>query len=255
MASTTRTRTIGHVRPSANFLVIVLVFLLLGICLDRNWIDDRAATFAWALAAWLLSLCLHEFGHAWVAWKGGDDTIPATGYLTLDPIHYADPMFSVIMPMVFLVLGGIGLPGGCVFIDRARLRSRIWQSAVSAAGPAMNALFLLALMAFYRLCSEEAAVLRMAIAAAAFVQCIAIVLNLLPIPGLDGYGILHPWLPAPIRAIGGEIAAHSGMILMGLFLFSGAFSQALSQAGVAMATTTGFERVDIWLGVRAMRLW
>lgn len=215
MKTTIRFRSVGSVQPSTTFLSIVLVFLLLGICFDRNWIDSRFAAFVWAISAWILSLCLHEFGHAWVAWKGGDDAIPEMGYLTLDPVHYADPMFSVVLPTVFLVLGGIGFPGGRMLIDRSRLRKRAWQSAMSAAGPAMNMLFLIALIAFYQLSSEEAEVLREAIAAAAFVQCTAIVLNLLPIPGLDGYGLLHPWLPREAQAVGGEIAAHSGLILMG----------------------------------------
>ncbi|SDM88257.1 Zn-dependent protease (includes SpoIVFB) [Methylobacterium phyllostachyos] len=207
------------------------------------------------MSAWLLSLCLHEFGHAWVAWKGGDDAILETGYLTLDPRHYIDPMFSVVMPMIFLMIGGIGFPGGSVLINRARLRSRAWQSAMSAAGPAMNGLFLIALMAFYQLCSEEAEGLRLAIAAAAFVQCTALVLNLLPIPGLDGYGILQPWLPDTVQAIGGKIAVYSGVILVGLFLVSSSFGQALSRAGFAMAIAAGFEHSDIVFGCHAMRLW
>ena len=44
------------------------------------------------------------------------------------------------MPLLFLLIGGLGLPGGAVYIDRSRLRSRHWSSAVSLAGPLSNAL-------------------------------------------------------------------------------------------------------------------
>ena len=255
MTSTTRSLGIGLVQPSASFLTIVLVFLLLGVGLDQNWIDNRFAHFVWALSAWLLSLCLHEFGHAWVAWKGGDDTIPATGYLTLDLQRYIDPIFSIVMPAIFLMVGGTGFPGGSVMIRHARLRNRVWQSATAAAGPAMNGAFLIALIVFYRSSSEEAEALRKAIAAAAFVQCTVLVLNLLPIPGLDGYGILHPWLPRTVQVAGGKIARQCGIILIGLFLLSSSAGRALSQAGFGLASAAGFAPIDILFGCQAMRLW
>src|SRR5689334_2297001 len=84
---------------------------------------------------WMLSLCLHEFGHAIVAYWGGDTSVKDKGYLTLNPLKYTDPNLSLLMPMLFLLIGGIALPGGAVYINHNRLRNRFWQSAVSAAGP------------------------------------------------------------------------------------------------------------------------
>jgi len=54
-------------------------------------------------------VCLHEFGHAWAAYRGGDYTVREKGYLTLNPIHYTHPVYSLLMPVVFMMLGGIGL--------------------------------------------------------------------------------------------------------------------------------------------------
>ena len=70
--------------------------------------------FLLVTAAWVFSVCLHEFGHALVAFYGGDYTVKEKGYLTLNPIHYTHPVYSLVMPLVFLVLGGMGLPGGAV---------------------------------------------------------------------------------------------------------------------------------------------
>lgn len=248
-------RRAGMVAPSFNFLMLLLTFALLGLGLRQEWVSGSGAAFVFVFTAWVLSLCLHEFGHAYVAWKGGDDDIPATGYLSLDPRRYADPIFSVVMPLIFTILGGIGFPGGSVLVNRERLGSRVWQSAMSAAGPAMNGLFLLFLLLLYRFSSEEAEALREALAVAAFFQGTAIVLNLMPIPGLDGYAILHPWLPRDIQAVGGRIALHSGLILMGLFVFSNAFGRAVSRAGFAIAAGAGFAPGDIQAGYAAIRLW
>ncbi|HBB30301.1 MAG TPA: peptidase M50, partial [Cyanobacteria bacterium UBA9273] len=88
---------------------------------------------------WIASLCLHEFGHAVVAYWGGDTSVKEKGYLTLNPLKYTDPGLSLLFPTIFLLMGGIALPGGAVYIDRSRLRSRWWDSAVSAAGPLANA--------------------------------------------------------------------------------------------------------------------
>src|SRR5574340_360663 len=95
-------------------------------------------TFIVVLLGWVFSLCLHEFSHAAVAYLGGDTTVREKGYLTFNPLKYTHPVFSILLPLVFLALGGIGLPGGAVYIETWRLRSRGWKTAVSLAGPASN---------------------------------------------------------------------------------------------------------------------
>lgn len=241
--------------PGANFLLLMLLFAGLGIGLGQNWIGGKGAAFVFAITAWMLSLCLHEFAHAFVAWRGGDDRIPKTGYLTLDPLRYVDPIFSFVMPLVFTLIGGVGFPGGAVRIDRRRIRSPLWQSAVSAAGPAMNALCLVILLILYHAADDRAVELKAALAAAGFFQCTAIVLNLTPIPGLDGYGILDPWLPDTIRTPCRDLARHSGLMLTVLFTLSHAFTNAVSQAGFAIALQLGFSSAAIRAGYRAIHFW
>ena len=94
---------------------------------------------------WIFSLCLHEFGHAIVAYWGGDTSVKSKGYLTFNPLKYTDPGYSLVLPVLFLLMGGIGLPGGAVYINQQKLRNRWWQSAVSAAGPSANILIALLL--------------------------------------------------------------------------------------------------------------
>lgn len=240
---------------SFNFLMILLTFAGSGLAIQFGVGGEKGLGFVFVLAAWVLSLCLHEFGHAYVAWRGGDHEIVGTGYLSPDPRLYVDPMMSIVLPVLFTLLGGIGFPGGAVFINRHLLRGPLWQSAVSLAGPAMNLAFLLALLVLYALASEEAETLRAVIAISALYQATAIVLNLLPIPGLDGYGILRPWLPAAIRDSGDVLAGYSGLVITGLFLLSGAFSRAIFGAGLNIIATLGFAPMDVIAGYRLIRLW
>jgi hypothetical protein len=71
------------------------------------------------LGGWAVALCLHEFGHAVTAYRGGDRLVRAKGYLTLDIRRYTDPVMSLLLPLVLLALGGIPPPGGAVWINQS----------------------------------------------------------------------------------------------------------------------------------------
>src|SRR3954462_3825544 len=110
------------------------------------------ATIAWqtplfwaVFIGWIMSVILHEFAHGFVAYLGGDYTIRERGGLTLNPFQYIDPVFSLLFPALIFLMGGVPLPGGVTYIRRELIRSRAWQVAVSAAGPAMNFLLFLLL--------------------------------------------------------------------------------------------------------------
>ena len=85
----------GQVKPSPAFgLVVGATALGAWLCVS-NRIDGEIAVFIFVLSGWILSLIFHEFAHAFVAWKGGDSSIPVKGYLTLDPRRYTDPVTSM----------------------------------------------------------------------------------------------------------------------------------------------------------------
>jgi Zn-dependent protease len=151
------------------------------------------------LIGWIFSLCLHEFSHAMVAYLGGDTSVKDKGYLTFNPLKYTHPVYSLLLPVLFLIMGGIGLPGGAVYIERWRLRSRVWESAVSLAGPAANLLFAVFLAVVFRLALVNSSGIWPGLAFLALLQLMAVVLNLVPIPPLDGYGVIAPSFALPIR--------------------------------------------------------
>jgi Zn-dependent protease len=158
-------------------------------------------TFIFVLVGWIFSLCLHEFAHAAVAFLGGDTSVREKGYLTFNPLRYVDPIASLFIPLVFLLLGGIGLPGGAVYIDTRKLRSKWWACAVALAGPAAN----LAIAGLLVLALSTDALARSAaappLAFLALLQVTALILNLLPVPPLDGYRAIAPFLPRNVQMI------------------------------------------------------
>lgn len=147
--------------------------------------------FLVVLGGWVITLCLHEFAHALVAYAGGDSSVRARGYLTLNPARYTDLATSIVMPLILLAIGGIPLPGGAVLVEPGRLRVRWWASLVSAAGPATNLLCGIGLAV---VAAPIASPLGAALSYLGLLQFVAAILNILPIPGFDGFGVLEPYL-------------------------------------------------------------
>lgn len=215
--------TISHGRPRQQRqtterdltpLWIALMILVVGVygAIVR---PDIIVPVVVVVGGWILSLVLHEFAHALVAYWGGDHTVADKGYLSLNPLKYMHPLLSIGLPLLFLALGGIGLPGGAVYIERHRLRNKWWGSAVSAAGPFANFICLIIFSApfwtgyvsakpwiFY----GEDPTFWGSVAFLAWLQGTAILFNLIPIPPLDGFGVIEPFLEpklaAQMRSIG-----------------------------------------------------
>ncbi len=169
------------------------------------------------LGGWAVSLTLHEFGHAFVAYRGGDHSVADKGYLTMDIRHYTDPVLSLVLPLLLLAIGGIPLPGGAVWINRWALRSRGVSSAVSMAGPLSN-LVLGVILVVVAAAVPMPVGLQIGLAYLALVQVLAFVLNILPVPGLDGYGAIEPYLSPQAREFGAKARPWAPLVLFALII-------------------------------------
>jgi Zn-dependent protease len=197
------------------FAVTMLGFLWFGV--GNN---PKLFMFAFIIGGWLISLCLHEFGHAVTAFWGGDESTESNGYLTLNPLKYTHPIVSIVIPLIMLLMGGIAFPGGAVYINVHALRKPHYRSLVSAAGPLANliCLMLLALpfgiLPSYLFFSNAPAEFLTALGLLALLQMVALFLNLLPIPGLDGFGILEPFLPHEVLNAAGFVRPFGFLIVL-----------------------------------------
>ncbi len=214
------------------------------------------AVFLFVTAAWIVSLCLHEYAHARTALHGGDISVGAKGYLTLNPFKYTHALLSIVLPVLFVIAGGIGLPGGAVFIERGRIRGRWRHSLISAAGPLTNVLFALVCTAPFWLHALDGvpAVFRYALAFLALLQVTAAILNFLPVPGLDGYGVLEPWLsPAFRRQV--EPFAPFGLLAVFAVLWLPQANEAFFDAVHALLRGLGVSERDTYWGRDLYRFW
>ncbi|HEY6074897.1 MAG TPA: site-2 protease family protein, partial [Anaerolineales bacterium] len=149
-----------------------------------------------------------------VAYYGGDTTVREKGYLTFNPLKYTHPFYSLVLPLLFLLMGGIGLPGGAVYIETWRLRSRAWISAVSLAGPSANLLLAIVLGIVLQFAPAGGGGVWPGLAFLAFLQVSALVLNLIPLPPFDGFGAVEPYLPMTVRS---SMAQVRGMLPLVVF--------------------------------------
>ncbi|MEK7270915.1 MAG: site-2 protease family protein [Planctomycetota bacterium] len=173
--------------------------------------NARLLILAGVALGWLVSLMVHEWAHSIVAFHGGDRGVEERGYLSWNPLKFLHPVWSVVFPMVVLFLGGIALPGAAVYIDREALRSRAWDSSVSLAGPLSNLLLGLALGVAFRFVirgmdPDHPSIAAVVLCTLVFLQFMACILNLIPLPPLDGWQAIRPWLPHETQAAGDRLS-------------------------------------------------
>ena len=239
---------------------ILVVWLTLGAWLVVQ--PSGFGVFAFVMVGWILSVMVHEFSHAATAWLGGDKTVTEKGYLSFDPRRYGDLGVSLVIPLLALVMGGIGFPGGAVYIRNDLIKNRLWRSATSLAGPAATLVVLLVLsfgLSFWYGTGwgrgPGAAELYVALTVLAFLQAMGLILNLLPIPGLDGFGAIRPFLPASLTP---HIRKAEGLVMVGLLLVifwvPGA-SAALFRAAATLGALLGLNLDALQAGWREFHFW
>lgn len=179
---------------------------------------SKLTTFVVVLVGWMLSLILHEFSHALVAYYGGDYTVREKGYLT-NPLKYIHPIYSILLPIIFLLIGGIGLPGGAVYIETWRLRSKNWISAVSLAGPLSNIFLAIVLALVLHFGPVTSDGIWPGLAFLTYLQITAAIFNLIPLPPFDGYGAIRPHLDQGLRQTLDSFGQFSLFVILALFWY------------------------------------
>jgi Zn-dependent protease len=160
------------------------------------------------LPIFMVSISLHEFGHALMSYLCGDDTAEKSGRLTVNPLAHLD-LFGTIL----LVLVGFGWAKP-VPIDPRNLKHPRWQQPLIAfAGPLVNLLLLIICLIGYNWAgpfSPFAETWKVGI----FINAMLVVFNMLPLPPLDGSMILREVLPSKAREQYDSMAQFSWVFLM-----------------------------------------
>ena len=245
---------------SPNALILLAAWIASGVGLVMAPQAAGAFTFVFVILGWVLAVVAHEFGHAFIAHKAGDPTIAEKGYLSLDPLKYADLGVSIVIPVIAVVLGGIGFPGGAVYLREDMMRNRAWRSAASLAGPFGTFVVLVVLTAAIgfaapRLEGGLANPLIPALAFLAFLQATAFVLNLLPVPGLDGYGIIRPWLPQDVREATRKYESLAMIALLAVLFFVPPVANLFFGIAFLVSHLVGVPLEAVQEGYRTFRFW
>jgi len=171
----------------------------------------------------LLALTFHEYAHAYVAHRYGDDTAKQSGRLTLNPLRHLDPLGTI---MIFLVQFGWAKP---VPVNPYQLKNpkkdMLW---ISAAGPLSNMLLALVSGLLLRMLSDFAGtterdaiaeVFRLMVFLSMKINLALAVFNVLPIAPLDGSKILFGLLPTRYGKFILALERYGPFILIGLIIF------------------------------------
>lgn len=203
--------------------------------MDEFTIIQKVAV--WAIPV-LLAITLHEAAHGFVAARLGDKTAQMLGRVTLNPIKHIDPIGTVLVPLVMLLL-----PGGFLFgwakpvpVNMRNLnRPERDMAIVAAAGPLSNLLMGI-MWAFvvqlgFTMRTSSAAdyaefVVQMGVAGV-LINVILLVINLIPFPPLDGSRILRPLLQGGARRSFDSLEQY-GIIIVLLLFVSGVLTPILS---------------------------
>jgi len=185
------------------------------------------------IAVWglpiLFAITVHEVAHGWVALRLGDRTAQTMGRLTLNPINHIDPIGTLVVPGILLLLGGVIFGWAKpVPVSWEKLRNpRRDMAIVALAGPMANlgmAILWAFISRFGIALASELPVIGVPLAymgiAGMFINAILMMLNLIPLPPLDGGRVLIGLLPAPFAYKVSRIEPYGFFILLAL-LFSG----------------------------------
>jgi len=196
-----------------------------------NW---NSPIFWAVMIGWIMSVTLHELAHGLVAYLGGDYTIRERGLLTLNPIKYANPMMTFILPLLFVAMGAIPMVGAATYVNTSLLRNRAWRSLTALAGPAVNLiLFIVCIIPLYPSVGwldplgdpQNFTATQIFCGAMAVVQLLAFFINMLPIPPLDGFNVIQPYLPPNLAGRLRDPQIAIGILLLLFFLLSTAEAQ------------------------------
>ena len=172
----------------------------------------------------LLAITLHEVAHGWAARYLGDPTAASLGRLSLNPLKHVDPMGTIAVPAFMLTLGGV-LFGWAkpVPVDMNQLRfPKIDMALVAAAGPASNlvmaASWVVIFKIGYNLESTLGTMIILMATVGVFINSIIMILNLLPLPPLDGSKVLAGLLPEKLSNYIYRLEPYGLFIVLGGFL-------------------------------------
>lgn len=175
------------------------------------------------LVCLIISITIHEFMHAYVGFRLGDDTAFENGRVSFNPLRHIDPVMTILLPAITLVLFHFPfLAAKPVPFDPRRVKYDEYGAAMlAAAGPLSNLVlaFLAALLLRFVALGDF---WNQAVSFFVELNVALFVFNLVPIPPLDGSRVLYAFAPEPLRNLMDQIEPYGFFIVFALVLWGAA---------------------------------
>lgn len=194
---------------SLDFTTIVIVFIVL-----------------------VISISIHEAMHAFTSHWLGDDTAHREGRISLNPIRHVDPVMTILLPMITLVLFQTPiLAAKPVPFNPDRVKwDEFGAALIGAAGPFTNLLLAAAGAGVINLFQGSLGVDLLRVFVIFVVINVGLfIFNMLPIPPLDGSRVVYAFAPEPVQRVMAMLEQYGIFIVFGLVLFIPGFGQMLSK--------------------------
>lgn len=180
---------------------------------------------------------VHEFCHAFAAWRLGDDTARLAGKLTLNPLSHFHPMGGTFL-VLSVLLTGVPLGFAATPVNPRNLRGRYGEAIVAAAGPLSNVAIALGVGLVARILAGNAEFvdaspdrLWMLLGIVIYGNIVLGIFNFLPVPPLDGSTVLLSLLPLQARwRLEPQFATYGMLLLLPVFLVGGYVISPIAEA-------------------------
>lgn len=182
----------------------------------------------WAVPV-LYAITLHEVGHGWAAKQLGDSTAEVMGRLSVNPLKHIDPVGTIVVPLIMFFASGMVFGWAKpVPVNWNKLRNAKRDIAlVALAGPFANLIMVLCWLLVAKLFMSAANqgnavahIFTLMAWAGIIINSLLMILNLFPLPPLDGSRVVYSLLPEPLASKYAKVEPY-GMIILVLLLVSG----------------------------------
>ncbi|MGI5120314.1 site-2 protease family protein [Marinactinospora thermotolerans] len=222
-------RSIVDVLPSPVFVLLVGLTALAGWLSwtrgEEDWFTGSQvyAPFVFILGGWIVSIAVHEFAHAALAYALGERSLRGSARLRLNPFAYRDGFAGWVLPLVYLFFGGFGLTGPAVHPERPAVTGRVRRSVIALGGIAANLLIAVVLAVVVKALIPEGSVTNnwmiVGLIYLCFLNVTSALVNVLPIPGLDGFDAIAPYLPGRLGRRSLTTAVFGSVVVFAILWF------------------------------------